>query len=133
SDDPTDKRLWTLGVANSMSDMVNNWHQLGFIVDAGLGHPVETEKSNVCKSCFFVTNRSEISKDEAQALIDSGEQIPDAFFEVVQGLAPSALSITTASPTQAQLDTWSPKITPNPLPAGMTIKAADLSLEDSSH
>ena len=133
SDDPTNKRLWTLGVANSMSDMVNNWHQLGFIVDTDVGHPVETEKSNVCKSCFFVTNRSEISKDEAQALLDSGEQIQDAFFVVVQGLAPSALSISTASPSQAQLDSWSPKITPNPVPAGMTIEAADLALEDSAH
>jgi hypothetical protein len=132
-DDPTNKRLWTLGVATSMPDMVRNWHQLGFIVDTGVGHPVETEKTNVCKSCFFVTNRSEISKDEAQALIDSGENIQDGFFVVVQGLAPSALSITTANPSQAQLDAWSPKITPSPVPAGMTIKPADLALEDSSH
>jgi hypothetical protein len=132
-DDPSNKRLWTLGVASSMADMVNNWHELGFIVDTGLGHPVETEKSNVCKSCFFVTNRSEISKDEAQALIDSGQIIKDAFFVVVQGLAPSALSITTAIPSQAQLDAWSPKITPSPVPIGMTIKPADLSLEDSSN
>lgn len=132
-DDPTKKRLWTLGVATSMGDMVNNWHQLGFIVDTGLGHPVETEKTNVCKSCFFVTNRSEISKDEAQALIDSGQNIQDGFFVVVQGLAPSALSITTATPSQAQLNAWSPKITPSPVPSGMTITPADLALEDSSH
>jgi hypothetical protein len=132
-DDPNNKRLWTLGVAMSMSDMVNNWHELGFIVDTGLGHPVETEKTNVCKSCFFVTNRPEISKDEAQALIDSGELIQDAFFVVVQGLAPSALSITTGNPSQAQLDAWAPKISPSPMPAGMTIKPADLALEDSSN
>jgi hypothetical protein len=132
-DDPTNKRLWTLGVATSMPDMVNNWHQLGFIVDTGLSYPVETEKTNVCKSCFFVTNRSEISKDEAQALIDSSQNIQDGFFVVVQGLAPSALSITTATPSQAQLNAWSPKITPSPVPSGMTITPADLALEDSSH
>jgi hypothetical protein len=132
-DDPTNKRLWTVGVATSMGDMVNNWHQLGFIVDTGLGHPVEMEKTNVCKSCFFVTNRSEIGKDEAQALIDSGQNIQDGFFVVVQGLAPSALSITTATPSQAQLNAWSPKITPSPVPSGMTITPADLALEDSSH
>ncbi len=131
-DDPNNKRLWTLGVANSMPDMVNNWHQLGFIVDTGFGHPVETEKTNVCKTCFFVTNRSEISKDEAQALIDSGENIPDAFFVVVQGLAPSALSITTATPSQAQLNTWAPKITPAPNPSGVSISPADLALENSA-
>jgi hypothetical protein len=132
-DDPANKRLWTLGVATSMADMVKNWHQLGFIVDTGLGHPVETEKTNVCKSCFFATNRSEISKDEAQALIDSGQNIQDGFFVVVQGLTPSALSITTATPSQAQLNAWSPKIAPSPVPTGMTITAADLALEDSSH
>jgi hypothetical protein len=131
-DDPTNKRLWTLGVATSMSDMVKNWHELGFIVDTGVGHPVETEKTNVCKTCFFVTNRSEISKDEAQALIDSGENIQDGFFVVVQGLAPSALSITTSNPSQAQLNAWAPKITPNPNPNGVSFSPADLGLENSA-
>ena len=131
-DDPSNKRLWTLGVASSMGDMVNNWHQLGFIVDTGIGHPVEAEKTNVCKSCFFVTNRSEISKDEAQALINSGENIADAFFVVVQGLAPSGLSITTATPSQAQLNTWAPTITPAPNPSGISISPADLALENSA-
>lgn len=131
-DDPNNKRLWTNGVATSMQDMVNNWHELGFIVDTGLGHSVETEKTNVCKSCFFVTNRSEISKDEGQALIDSGELIQDGFFVVVQGLTPAALSITSANPSQAQLNAWAPKITPAPNPAGVTFPAADLALENSS-
>jgi hypothetical protein len=131
-DDPTNKRLWTLGVATSMPDMVKNWHQLGFIVDTGVGHPVETEKTNVCKTCFFVTNRSEISKDEAQALIDSGENIQDGFFVVVQGLAPSALFITTATPSQAQLNAWAPKITPTPNPSGVSFTPADLALENSA-
>ena len=81
------KRVWTLGVATSMSEMVANWHELGFIVDKGLGKPVETEKTNVCKSCFFINIRPEISKDEAQALIDSAQHIEDAFYVVVQGLA----------------------------------------------
>jgi hypothetical protein len=132
SDDPTNKRLWTLGVASSMMDMVQNWYQLGFIVDTGAGHPVETEKTNVCKSCFLVNNRSEISKDEAQALIDSGEVIQDAFFVVVQGLAPSALSITTANPSPAQLNSWAPNITPTPNPSGVSITPTDLALEISN-
>jgi hypothetical protein len=132
-DDPTNKRLWTLGVATSMSDMVANWHQLGFIVDKGLGKPVETEKTNVCKSCFFIMNRSEISRDEAQALKDSAQPIDDAFYVVVQGLAPSALMITTANPSQAQLDAWSPKIVPSPNPSGMVIKALDMALDNSAN
>jgi hypothetical protein len=131
-DDPANKRLWTLGVASSMPDMVKNWHELGFIVDTGAGHPVETEKSNVCKTCFFVTNRSEISKDEAQALIDSGQQIQDGFFVVIEGLAPSALSITTPTPSQAQLDAWAPKITPAQNPSGVKFSTADLALENSA-
>jgi hypothetical protein len=131
-DDPTNKRLWTLGVASSMPDMVKNWHQLGFIVDTGAGRPVETEKTNVCKSCFFVTNRSEVSKDEAQALIDVGEVIQDAFFVVVQGIAPSALSITTANPSMAQLNAWAPSISTSPNPNGVNFTPADLALENSN-
>lgn len=119
-DDPTNKRLWTLGVASSMSDMVANWHQLGFIVDNGSGKRVETEKTNVCKGCFFINNRPEISKDEVQALITAGQHIEDAFYVVVQGLAPSDLSITTPNPTSAQLAAWSAQIA-NPVAGTMTI------------
>jgi hypothetical protein len=129
-DDIANKRLWTLGVASSMADMVANWHQLGFIVDKGLGKPVETEKSNVCKSCFFINNRPEISKDEAQALIASGDHIEDAFYVVVQGLAPADLSITTPNPTPAQLSAWSAQIA-NPVAGTMTISAFDMDLENS--
>ena len=130
-DDPTNKRVWTLGVATSMSDMVANWHELGFIVDKGLGKPVETEKTNVCKSCFFINNRPEISKDEAQALIDSGMHIEDAFYVVVQGLAPSDLMITTPNPTSAQLSAWSAQIV-NPVAATMSTAAFDMDLENSN-
>ena len=132
-DDVNNKRPWVQGVASSMQDMVNNWHQLGFIVDRGLGKNVETEKTNVCKSCFFIMNRSEISDDEAKALIDSGQHIEDAFYVVVQGLAPSDLGITDPNPSQAQLNAWSPAISTNPLPSGMTITTFDMSLENSSN
>ncbi|HEX8112196.1 MAG TPA: LodA/GoxA family CTQ-dependent oxidase, partial [Kofleriaceae bacterium] len=131
-DDPSTKRLWTLGVASSMQDMVDNWHELGFIVDKGLGKPVETEKTNVCKSCFFINNRPEIGKDEAQSLIDSGQHVEDAFYVVVQGLAPSDLMITTPNPSQSQLAAWAPQIA-NPVPGTMTITAFDLALEDAGH
>jgi hypothetical protein len=129
-DDPNNKRVWTLGVASSMQEMVSNWHELGFIVDKGQGKPVETEKTNVCKGCFFINNRPEISKDEAQALIDSHQHIEDAFFVVVQGLAPSALQITTPNPSPAQLAQWAPQIT-NPASGTMTITAFDMDLENS--
>ena len=130
-DDPSTKRLWTLGVASSANEMVDNWHELGFIVDPGNGLAVETEKTNVCKGCFFINDRPEISKDEAQALIDSHDHIPDGLYVVVQGLRPSDLGITTASPTQAQLNAWAPHIT-NPVPGTMTITPADMALEDTN-
>jgi hypothetical protein len=132
-DDSANKRAWTVGVAGSMQDMVDNWHQLGFIVDKGLDNPVETEKTNVCKRCFFILNRSEVSNDEAQSLITSGQHIEDAFYVVVEGVAPSSLMITTPDPSQAQLDAWSPKITPAPVPAGMVITAFDLAMENSGN
>ncbi len=131
-DAPTTKRLWTLGVASTMQEMVENWHELGLIVDPGNGLAVETEKTNVCKGCFFINNRPEISKEEAQALIDSHESLTDGLFIVVQGLTPSALGITTASPTQAQLNAWAPTIA-NPVPGTMTITPADMELEDSGN
>lgn len=108
-DDPSTKRLWTLGVASTPNEMVDNWHELGFIVGPGNGLAVETEKTNVCKSCFFINNRPEISQDEAKALIDSHDHITDGLYVVVQGLAPSDLTITTASPTQAELNAWAPR------------------------
>jgi hypothetical protein len=134
-DDPANKRPWILGVGASgdMQAMVNNWHELGFIVDKGLGKPVETEKTNVCKGCFFITNRSEISKDEAQALKDSGQHIEDAFYVVVQGLAPSSLGISVPNPSQTQLNAWAPAISTNPNPSGMTISPFDMALEFSAN
>lgn len=113
------------------NEMVDNWHELGFIVDPGNGLAVEIEKTNVCKSCFFINNRPEISQDEANALIDSHDHINDGLFVIVQGLAPSDLGITTASPTQAQLNTWAPQIT-NPVPGTMMITPADMKLEDNN-
>jgi hypothetical protein len=132
ADEPSTKRLWTLGVASSANELVENWHELGFIVDPGTGLAVETEKTNVCKSCLFINNRSEISKEEAQALIDSHERITDGLFVVVQGLAPSDLGITTPHPTQTQLDAWAPQIG-NPVSGTMTITPVDMELEDDGH
>ena len=131
-DDPTHKRLWTLGVASSMQEMVNNWHELGFIVDQGLGKPVETEKTNVCKGCFFINNRAEISKYEAQALIDSGQHVEDAFYVVVEGLTPADLMISTPNPTPSQLAAWSAQIA-NPVAGTMKIAAFDMALENSGN
>jgi hypothetical protein len=130
-DDPTSKRLWTLGVATSMQDMVANWHQLGFIVDNGAGKSVETEKTNVCKGCFFINNRPEISKDAAQALIDDAQHIEDAFYVVVQGYAPNDLMITTPNLSGSQLAAVAPQIA-NPVAGTMTIAAFDMELENSS-
>lgn len=132
-DDPTNKRLWTLGVAASMSDMVQNWSELGFIVDTGLGMPVETEKTNVCQSCFIITDVSEFSNDEAQALMDSHQSIQDAFYVVVQGLAPSALGITSISPLTPPLQQIAPHVTPTPNPSGMTITPNDVAFENSGN
>jgi hypothetical protein len=130
-DDPTNKRLWTLGIASSMPDMVQNWHELGFIVDRGLDRPVETEKTNVCKSCFIITDRSEIGKDEAQGLSDSGQSIQDAFYVVVQGVAPADLGILSTSPLNPPLAQIAPQITPAP-PNGILITPNDIAFENSN-
>jgi hypothetical protein len=131
-DDPATKRLWTLGIASSPTEMVQNWHELGFIVDRGLDRPVETEKTNVCKSCFVITDRSEIGKDEAQGLSDSGQSIQDAFYVVVQGVAPADLGILSTNPLNPPLAQIAPHITPAPVPVGMSITANDVAFENGN-
>lgn len=133
ADDIGNKRLWTLGIAASPAEMVSNWSELGFIVDEGLGKAVEVEKTNVCKNCFIITDRNEIGKDEAQALIDSGEKIKDAFFVVVQGLAPFDLGITSTSPLTPPLAQIAPQIAPASIPSGMTITVTDVAFENSAN
>ena len=95
-DDPTNKRALD---ARRRVFACRTWSRTGTSSASssirGLDRPVETEKTNVCKSCFFITNRSEISKDEAQALMIRRVH-PGRLLRRRQGLAPSALSITIA-------------------------------------
>jgi len=111
--------------------MVANWSQFGFIVDQGLDRPVEAEKTNVCKGCFIITERNEISLGEAQGLRDTHEVIQDAFYVVVQGLSPSALGVTSTSPLVPPLLAIAPSIAPPP-PTGMTIAVNDVVFENNA-
>ena len=103
--------------------------RLGFVLDPGNGLAVEEQRTVVCKDCFIVTDRNEIAEEEAAALILANESIVDAFFVVVEGFAPSDLSITTANPTPTQLQAWAPAITFNPLPTQMSQQVDDMFLE----
>lgn len=123
---------WTRGLVSSLQDMVDNWFRLGFIVDPGNGLAVETERTVVCKDCFIITDRNEIGKEEAQALISANQPIVDAFYVVVEGFAPSDLGISTAHPNPAQLQAWAPAITFNPVPSQMTQQVNDMLLEDNN-
>jgi len=111
---------------------VDNWFRLGFIVDPGDGLAVETERTVVCKDCFIITERDEIGKEEAQALIEANQAIIDAFYVVVEGFSPSDLGITTANPSPMQLQAWAPQITFNPVPGQMSQQVNDMLLEDNS-
>lgn len=123
---------WTRGLVSTMQDMVDNWFRLGFIVDPGNGLPVETERTAVCRDCFIITDRNEIGKEEAQALIAANQSITDAFYVVVEGFAPSDLGITTANPSPMQLQAWAPTINFNPVPTQMSQQVNDMLLEDNS-
>jgi hypothetical protein len=125
---------WTNGLINGPEDMVANWFRLGFIVDPGDGLPVQTEFLAVCKDCFIAVDRNQIGKEEAQAAVNSHQSISDAFYLVIEGFAPSALGITHANPTPAELQGWFPTAitlsTLQPLQQ-MTAAANDLLLEDN--
>ncbi len=124
---------WVRGLVTSMQDMVDNWFRLGFIVDPGNGQAVETERTVVCKDCFIITDRNEIGKEEAQALVNANDSIVDGFYVVVEGFAPNDLGITSANLTQAQLQALFPNVVSlNPLPAQMTTQINDLLLENNS-
>jgi hypothetical protein len=122
---------WTRGIVTTAQDMVDNWFRLGFIVDPGNGLAVETERTAVCKDCFIITDRNEIGKEEAQALILANQQITDAFYVVVEGFAPSDLGITTANPNSMQLQAWSPTINFSPTPSQMFQQVHDMTLENN--
>ncbi|MGC2406361.1 MAG: LodA/GoxA family CTQ-dependent oxidase [Candidatus Cybelea sp.] len=120
---------WSRDIAYDAQSMVDNWFRLGFVLDPGNGLAVEEQRTVVCKDCFIVTDRNEIAEEEAAALILANESIVDAFFVVVEGFAPSDLSITTANPTPTQLQAWAPAITFNPLPTQMSQQVDDMFLE----
>lgn len=122
---------WTRGLVNNAQDMMDNWFRLGFIVDTGDGLPVETERTAVCRDCLIITDRNEIGEEEAQGLINSGQQIQDAFYVVVEGFSPNDLGITTATPNSTQLNAWAPKITFNPNPTQMFQQVNDMLLENN--
>ena len=124
---------WTRGLVSSMQDMVDNWFRLGFIVDPGNHLAVETERTVVCKDCYIVTDRNEIGKEEAQALITAGTPIQDAFYLVVEGFAPNTLGILSANLSATQLQALFPTaIALSPVPMQMTAKINDLLLEDNN-
>jgi hypothetical protein len=123
---------WTRDIISSAQDMVDNWFRLGFVVDPGTGQAVETERTVVCKDCFIITDRNEIGKEEALALIEANQSIVDAFYVVMEGFAPSDLGITTATPTPMQLQAWAPTINFNPIPNQMHQQVNDMLLENNA-
>jgi hypothetical protein len=134
---PTD---WTHGLVNSPLDMVANWFRFGFIVDPGNGSPVEQEFLAVCKDCFIATDRNQIGKEEAQAAVNSGQQILDAFYLIIEGYAPSDFGINSPppqNPTPTQFQNWfGNPISLTPPPPAMlqetTAVPYDLLLENDS-
>lgn len=126
---------WTNGLITDAEDMVANWFRLGFIVDTGDGLPVQTEFLAVCKDCFVAVDRNQIGKEEAQAAVIANQPITDAFYLVIEGFAPSALGITHANPTPAEIQGWFPNAitlsTLQPLQQ-MSASANDLLLEDNN-
>jgi len=131
---PTTKQFWTRDIAQTAEDMVDNWFRLGFIVDPGSGSLVETERHVVCKDCFIITDRSTFGKDEIEAMLLQSQPNPAvidaAFYVVVEGFTPAELGITTATPTDAQLQAFAPAIAIAPAVAGMSTHASALKTEN---
>ena len=60
------------------------------------------------RQCDVITDRSHFAHDE---LVTGGStDFDDAFYVIMDGFRPDELGITTATPTQAQIDSWSPAV-----------------------
>jgi hypothetical protein len=60
------------------------------------------------RQCSIVTDRSHFAHDELQT--GGNTDFDDAFYVIMDGFRPDELGITTATPSQAQIDAWSPTI-----------------------
>jgi hypothetical protein len=132
---PTVPADWTRGLINNYNDMVAYWYKLGFVVDVGGGQILETERHVVCRDCFVVTDRSEFSSDEVAALIvqqGAPATIQAAFYVIVEGFTPSELSITTSTPSDAQLQALAPSIAFDPVVTDLKARCTGMLLEDPS-
>src|SRR6185503_1088967 len=88
----------------------------------------------IVKKCFFIVDRSTISKDEVDAMlvISNPADIEAAFYVVVEGFAPSALGITNA--TLVGIPNIQPTFNSVPGIAGMSMSVmATIKLEDPVH
>lgn len=87
----------------------------------------------IVKRCFFIMDRSTISKDEAEAMLQQGNpaHIDAAFYVVTEGFTPTELGITAA--TLSGIPNISPVISFTPF-AGMSMDVmATIKLEDPVH
>jgi hypothetical protein len=88
----------------------------------------------IVKNCFFIVDRSTISKDEVDAMlvISNPAVIEAAFYVAVDGFTPSELGITNA--TLSGIPNIKPTLTPTPSVSQMTIEVmATIKLEDTVH
>ncbi|HEY6289113.1 MAG TPA: hypothetical protein VIW48_06690, partial [Nitrospiraceae bacterium] len=95
---------------------------------------VETERVVVCKDCFIITDHSMFGKYEVEAMLVQKQPavVDPAFYVVVEGFTPAELGITTATPTDAQLQALAPSIAISPGVTDMSVRASALKVEDPS-
>lgn len=76
--------------------------------------------------CRLITDRSQFSIHEVESEAMGGVSTFDhAFFVVVEGYRPNQLSITTTTPSQAQLDAWAPTLTFTDESTGAAVAGVD--------
>jgi len=128
---------WTRDIAENGLDMVAHWYKLGFIAEQG-GALVETERQVVCRTLNLITDRSHFSQDEVEAVLTAGSPavFQDSLYVIAEGFTPAELGVTNSSPSQAQLEAFSPSITirhaDNSAVPGMAARPHALLLQDNS-
>lgn len=128
---------WTREIVTDHQEMVDQWQKLGFVVEKG-GALVETERVKVCKSIFFITDRSHFSEDEVNALlaVSMPARFQNALYVVVEGLTVSEVGFSGYSPSSSQIASAAPTIAvrkaDNSTVPGMSVPVEEVLFEDTS-
>jgi hypothetical protein len=128
-------QYWSNGGTATQSQANNDMELYRLLLDELCGdYGPSPYECPIVKQCFFIVDRSTISKDEIDAMLSIGSPavIEAAFFVVVDGFAPKDLGITSS--TLVGIPNIKPTLTISPAVSQMAVEVmSNIGLEDPVH